>query len=262
MADPSVFFLSDAHFSSHDSENEREKRRRWSAFLERAEGAEHLYVVGDLFDFWFEYRRSIPSGFASVLHPLRNLILSGTPVTFIGGNHDYWVGSYLEEEIGLRLAVDGLIAEHQGRRLLVEHGDETLSGDGAYLALKSVIRHPLFIGAAKLLHPDFTYWAADLLSHRGKGTYDAQRRSKPIPPLRLKGILHDGCDGYLFGHLHIGFHYEYERWDIVCLGDWNVRFSYAELSGGKLALRDDRGNLYPSERVADPDGRPVDAIRP
>jgi UDP-2,3-diacylglucosamine hydrolase len=261
MADASVFFLSDAHFSNDDSEIEREKRRRLSLFLESIRGAEHLYVVGDLFDFWFEFRRCIPRGFTSVLAPLRELVLSGTPVTLIGGNHDYWLGSCLSEEFGLRLAPDGLIAEHQGRRLLLEHGDETLSGDRAYLALKSVIRHPWFIAAARLLHPDFTYWAADLLSARSRKIYSPDNpRRRRIKPLRVRKMLSDEFDAYLFGHLHIGFHYEVERWEILCLGDWNLRFSYVELSGGELKLMDDRGNHYPREAIADPDIPPADRI--
>lgn len=254
MAGNSVYFVSDAHFCAQSGPGEREKRRRFQRFLEGLDGAEHLYIVGDLFDFWFETRRAQPAGFAEILHPLRALALAGTPVTLIGGNHDYWLGPHLENDYGLRLAPDGLVAEHQGRRLRIDHGDESLSGDRGYLALKAVIRQPAFVAAARLLHPDFTLWAADRLSHTSRWLEDREEARGHRPrALRLRRLLDERIDGLVFGHLHLGFHWRHRRWDIVCLGDWIRRFSYARLAGGELQLLDDGGRHYPAEPVEDPD---------
>jgi UDP-2,3-diacylglucosamine hydrolase len=263
LREKSVYFLSDAHFHTKDSDWERQKRRRFAAFLETIAGAEHLYLLGDLFDFWFELRRVIPKGYHDILFSLRQLRLTGTGITLLGGNHDYWLGEHLEDELGLALAPDGLFAEHQGRRLLLDHGDESLSGDWAYRALKTVIRNPLFIGAAKLLHPDFTYWAADRLSATSRGIDERQkRRQRPPRHLALRRLLDDSFDALVLGHLHLGFHLRYERWDILCLGDWIERFSYAKLEDGALGLFDDAGRHYPAEAVPDPDGPARDRIRP
>lgn len=254
MVDGPVYFVSDAHFSARASVAEREKRRRFLRFLEGLAGAAHLYIVGDLFDFWFEYRRVQPAGFAEILHPLRALALAGTPVTLIGGNHDYWLGPHLVDDYGLRLAPDGLVAEHQGRRLRIDHGDESLSGDRGYLALKAVIRQPAFIATARLLHPDFTFWAADRLSHTSRWLEDREEaRGQRARPLRLSRLLDERIDGLVFGHLHLGFHWRYRQWDLVCLGDWIRRFSYARLAGGELQLLDDKGRHYPAEPVETPD---------
>jgi UDP-2,3-diacylglucosamine hydrolase len=263
MAQSSVFFLSDSHFDTSDSDQERAKRRRFANFCERIAGAEHLYVAGDLFDFWFEFRRALPRGYLEILFDLRRLRLSGSRVTLLGGNHDYWLGRVLETELGLELAPDGLVAEHQGRRLRVDHGDEALSGDRGYLALKRVIRNPLFIAAARTLHPDLMFWAADRLSAASRRAEDrAQTQGRRPRKLRLSRVLEPGFDALLFGHLHLAFHYRYQRWDLLCLGDWIRRFTYAELSGGQLRLMDDQGGHYPAQAVEDPDGIPRDRIFP
>ena len=263
MPEGAVFFLSDAHFCVRDSEKEREKRRRLAAFVERIRGAERLYIVGDLFDFWFEYRRVIPRGFMDILYPLRGLVLAGTAVTLIGGNHDYWLGTYLQDEIGVELAPDGLRAEHQGRRFLIDHGDESLRKDRGYRALKKLLRQPAFIATARLLHPDFTYWAADRLAGGSRWLDQSERgRKRRERPLCLSSILDESFDCLILGHLHVGFHYLYRNWEILCLGDWIDRFSYARLSGGNLELLDDQGRSYPSEEVADPDVAPKDRILP
>jgi len=263
MPGPAVYFVSDAHFSVRNSDREREKRRRFARFLEGLADAERLYVAGDLFDFWFEYRRVMPAGFADVLLPLRQFVLDGGGVTLVGGNHDYWLGRQLSEEFGFQLAPGGLIAEHQGRRLRIDHGDESLSGDRGYLALKALIRRRGFIAAARLLHPDFTFWAAERLSHGSRWLDErGEEQGRPERPLRLKRLLNESFDALIFGHLHLGFHWRYQRWDLLCLGDWMRRFSYARLLEGELSLLDDRGGRYPVEAVDDPDRIPHCRIRP
>jgi len=258
-----VYFVSDSHFRTRPDAAERERRRRFVAFLEHIAGAERLYVVGDLFDFWLEYRSAAPRGYTDILLGLRRLREAGTGVTLIGGNHDYWLGSFLRDEMGFDLAPDGLRAEHQGRRLLIDHGDESLSGDRGYLALKAVIRHPLFVGAARILHPDFTYWAARRLASASRRQEERHRRAgRPPRPLKLRRLLDEDFDVLVLGHLHLGFHYLYRDWEILCLGDWVERFSYARLTGGVLELRDDRGGVYPARNVADPDGPAADWIAP
>ena len=262
MSGRSVYFLSDAHFNVHDSALEREKRQRFRRFLESIDDAEHLYIVGDLFDFWFEYRRVMPTGFIDVLLPLRERVLSGTRVTLVGGNHDYWIGRHLRDEFGLELAPEGCMAEHQGRRLKIDHGDETLSDDRGYLALKKVIRNRLFVGAARLLHPDFTLWAADKLSHGSRWLEDREEGGRHgSRTLRLQQLLDDDFDTLILGHLHMGFHYRYRAWELLCLGDWILRFSYARLSGGAFTLMNDRGESFPAETVENPDLPPRCRIR-
>jgi UDP-2,3-diacylglucosamine hydrolase len=183
-------------------------------------------------------------------------------VTLIGGNHDYWLGSHLIRDYGFDLAPDGLVAEHQGRRLRIDHGDETLSDDRGYLALKTVIRNRVFLGAARLIHPDLTFWLADRLSHGSRWLDEKQMaQGQAKRPLRLKAALDEDVDAFIFGHLHLAFHQRYRHWDIVCLGDWILRFSYARLADGQLTLQDDRGRRVAVEEVDDPDRPPRCRLR-
>ena len=244
----SVHFLSDAHFRSKDSPFEAEKVRRFQEFLESISGAEHLYLLGDLFDFWFEYRRVMPKGYGKILRPLRRLRDSGTRITLIGGNHDWWLGPYFTEELGAELALDGCRVEHQGKRLLLVHGDELLNGDIGYKMLKAVIRHPAFIALARLFHPDFTYWAADRLSNTSRRIGEAsQQRITPERSLRLRPLLDEQVDILVFGHLHLAFHRTYEQWEMLCLGDWITQFNHAELRDGKMRLYDGEGREIEKE---------------
>jgi len=250
MPNEAVYFLSDAHFRSKDSAKEREKLRRFESFLERIEGSEHLYLLGDLFDFWLEYGRVIPKGYFGILSALRRLRDSGTRITLLGGNHDYWLGSFFEDELDARLAPDGCRVEHQGRRLLLVHGDELLNGDHGYRLLKAVIRNPVFVGAARWLHPDFTYRAADLLAAASRRLGGAGRKKiTPSRSLRLRPLLDDSMDLLVFGHLHMAFHQLLENWELVCLGDWIDLFTYGELKEGRMRLISDRGRAFDPERI-------------
>jgi UDP-2,3-diacylglucosamine hydrolase len=250
MPNEAVYFLSDAHFRSKDSSGEAEKLRRFATFIDSIEGAKHLYLLGDLFDFWLEYRRVIPKGYLEVLRPLRRLRDSGTAITLVGGNHDYWMGSFFTDELGATLALDGCRAEHQGKRLLMVHGDDLLNGDRGYKILKSIIRNRLFVGTAKLLHPDFTYWAADVLSGTSRKLGEAgHQKITPSRSLRLKPLLDETVDILIFGHLHMAFHQLHESWEMVCLGDWIELFSYGELRDGRMRLLNDQGKVFEPETI-------------
>ncbi len=250
MPTENVYFLSDAHFRSKDSPRESEKLRRFASFLESIEGAKHLYLLGDLFDFWLEYRRVIPKGYFEVLRPLRRLRDSGTEITLIGGNHDYWLGSFFEDELGATLALDGCRAEHQGKRLLMVHGDELLNGDLGYKILKAVIRNRVFVDASKILHPDLTYWLADRLSDTSRKMGEASHQNiTPARSLRLKPLLDETVDILVFGHLHMAFHQLHEQWEMVCLGDWIDQFTYGELADGRMRLMNDEGKVFEPERI-------------
>src|SRR5690606_18615509 len=149
--DRSDYIASDVHLGAVPRETE-------TAFLDFLEHvgahARSLLLVGDLFDFWFEYGPVIPGKHFRVLAALRELVDAGVPVTLMGGNHDAWGGRFLREEVGVAFHADAIEMELGGRRALVAHGDGVGRGDLKYRALKAVIRSRPAILGFRLLHPE------------------------------------------------------------------------------------------------------------
>jgi UDP-2,3-diacylglucosamine hydrolase len=160
MAKP-TYIVSDQHLGAVPASTERAFRR----FLDHAASeAGALLINGDLFDFWFEYRSVILREHFRVVAKLADLVDAGVQVTFIGGNHDAWAGSFLRDEVGIDVRIGPVEMELGGRKALVAHGDGVGTGDYKYRALKRVIRSGLAIGAFRRLHPDWGRRIAEMAS--------------------------------------------------------------------------------------------------
>ncbi|HEY8483847.1 MAG TPA: UDP-2,3-diacylglucosamine diphosphatase [Longimicrobiales bacterium] len=145
------FLASDIHLGAIP----RERERAFLDFLEHVGACGgRLLIVGDLFDFWFEYGEVIPGKHFRVLAALADLVDSGIPVTLMGGNHDAWGGRFLREEVGVEFYPDTLRTEIAGRRALIAHGDGVGRGDLGYRILKAVIRSRIATRGFRLLHPE------------------------------------------------------------------------------------------------------------
>src|SRR3712207_4283753 len=144
MSDKPFVITSDVHLGAVPASTERAFR----AFLHHVrESASGLLINGDLFDFWFEYRTVIPREHYRVLAALADVVDAGVPVSFLGGNHDWWTGSFLRDEVGVEV-LDGPVERTLGgRRVLVAHGDGVGRGDLGYRVLKRFMRNPLIVGA-------------------------------------------------------------------------------------------------------------------
>jgi UDP-2,3-diacylglucosamine hydrolase len=146
-----LYITSDVHLGAVPRERE-EAFRSWLSHA--ADHASSIVINGDLFDFWFEYRHAVPRGYTRVLGMLADIVDGGTPVVLLGGNHDWWGGSFLREEIGLDFRQDPVVLEHHGRRIFVAHGDGLGRGDLGYRALRLVLRGRPTRFAFRWLHPD------------------------------------------------------------------------------------------------------------
>jgi UDP-2,3-diacylglucosamine hydrolase len=234
----SVFFISDAHLGAEPEEQEAARESRLHAFLTWLPSrASHLYIVGDLFDFWFEYPNAIPRRSFATLAALRALRAAGVEIHYLNGNHDFWLGPFLSRELDLRTHHGGLAATHQDRRIWLHHGDGLVGGDFGYRALKRVIRHPVSIGLYRLLHPDIGF----PLAHWCARVSRRSRQARPPAPERLWREIAaprfaEGFDAVVVGH----FHRAYERREagraFFVLGDWIDQFTYVTLQGGDFRL--------------------------
>lgn len=238
-----VFLASDVHLGAIPETNER-------AFLQWLEeaGREASTVVlnGDLFDYWFEYRTAIPQGYTRALGLLARVVDAGVPVHLLGGNHDWWGGRYLEEEVGLHFHRDPVRLELAGHSVLLAHGDGLGPGDHGYKALKAVLRSRLFRFAYRWLHPDL----GALVANRASST--AHREGPPTPGQQhrhrvLRQWAHETLAGepsldlVVLGHTHIPVleavgdgaeEASRTRWYLNC-GDWVNHRTFAVLREGE-----------------------------
>ncbi len=255
MTEGPVYFLADAHLGNESESLEAAKERDLLDLLAHLRGrASFLYLVGDLFDFWFEYPAVTPAAHRSVLEALSELSGSGTTIRFLGGNHDYWAGRKFAAMTGATVHRDPISQTHFGRRLFTAHGDGLPSGDLGYRILKAIIRNPVSIAAFTLVPPRagaaIARWASNL------SEITDQRIRSALPSMKefLESKLGEGFDAAIVGHVHRQVHWPSEAGDAIIVGDWMWNRSVVELTAdGFRMLRWSEGSLVesdPSDAVA------------
>jgi len=238
MPSGAAYFFCDAHLGADPPEQEAAREARLHHFLGSLPGrASSVYIIGDLFDFWFEYRTAIPARHFRTLMALRALTEAGVPVTYLNGNHDFWLGAFLEREIGVRPCPGPLPLELDGRRIWLHHGDGLIGGDLGYRLLKRVLRHRASVALFQLLHPDLGIPLARRVSALSRRAREEQglegdRLWREIAEPRFA----EGYDAVLIGHFHQLYERRENGRELFVLGDWITRFSYAVLEGGRFRL--------------------------
>ena len=237
-----IYFVSDAHLGSAEGVPGRESWLLDLIARARSEAA-GLVIVGDLFDFWFEYRHAIPKVTFRVARAMADCVEAGVTVVYMGGNHDFWVGPWFERELGVRSFDDPIHARLQGRQVYLAHGDGLGPGDSGYKVLKKVLRHPWAISAYRALHPDFGIPFASFASHlsRSKGELPPDVLLPRVVRDVVRPALSGGADAMVMGHLHRAVHYAEEhadgtRTEFVLLGDWISLLTHARLEDGRFRL--------------------------
>lgn len=232
--------VSDAHLGAVPTRNERS----FLGFLQSLPGrTEELLINGDLFDFWFEYRRVIPRRYFPVLRRLADLRDAGVRVRMVGGNHDAWGGTFLRDDLGLELLEGPLVTRVGGRRTYLAHGDGLAAGDWGYRAVRGVIRSRAATALFRLVHPDLSL----PLVRRISGTPDrhesgpgAEAGRADVLSEHAASLLRDdpALELVIFGHAHRpelrevapGRHY-------LNPGDWIHHLSYALVGPDTIRIR-------------------------
>lgn len=232
-----LHIVSDVHWPLR---RDYENGRHFLAFLDSlADEGGTLILLGDIFDFWFEWREVVPAYWFDLFHRFRCLMEKGTKIWFVCGNHDFHPGSYLRDEVGLLISKEELTFSAGGKRFYLAHGDGLARRDKGYRLLKKVIRHPFSIWLYQnLLHPD---WGITL----ARWTSYTSRRHRRIDKVSWAGeyfsyarsILETGYDHVVLGHLHYPELKEVGEKSYINCGDWLSYFSYARFDEKGLALR-------------------------
>ncbi len=233
-----VLFLADSHFRDRRLPGEAERRKRFTDFFSAIPTGTTVFLLGDIFDFYFEYSSVIPKRHFDILTALHDSAARGLEIHFLAGNHDYWFKNFLRDDIGIIPHGDDVLIESQSRKLWCTHGDLLTPGDRAYKAIRSIIRNRAVVAAARMLHPDLMHAIASRVSQDSK---DRNRRSVKHMALELAArpaevFFCRGNDALVMGHIHYPLHEVKQGKDLVIVGDWITQFTFARLRDGRLSL--------------------------
>ena len=241
-----LYFLSDVHLGAEGRDRERIKQRRLLAVLERARlEASALFIVGDLFDFWFEYGSVLPRGHHRVLTALENLAEAGVRITYLAGNHDFAIGAFFEKELGITVLRNDLDFSHEGTRFALYHGDGLAPKDGPYRLLKSVLRNRAAQWCFRWLHPDLGFSLARVTSHTSRTYTSTVKKYGPVDGMKrdAERRIGEGADVVVMGHRHIPAMERLGSGLYVNLGDWITHFTYAVWENGAMRLMTVRNDI-------------------
>lgn len=239
-----IYFASDFHLGAHPRSTTKEREARIVSWLDhiKADAAE-LYLMGDVFDFWFEYATVVPKGYIRFLGKLAELADGGVKITLFKGNHDMWMFSYLEDELAAIVIDNQLIIERNGKTFYLHHGDGLGPGDKTYKILKKIFRSRFCQWLFARLHPNLGIgiaqrWSAhSRIASGGQESFQGEANEWLI--VYAKELLERNHYDYLiFGHRHLPLDFmlsEDSRY--INLGEWINYNTYAVFDGEKLELK-------------------------
>jgi UDP-2,3-diacylglucosamine hydrolase len=239
-----IYFASDFHLGAPDLASSRAREQKLLSWLDHAsQDAAAIWLLGDLFDFWFEYRHAVPRGYVRFLGKLAELHDRGIDIRVFTGNHDMWMFGYLPDEIGIKVYKDPITLQLNKLKILIGHGDGLGPGDAKYKVLKKIFRSPLCQWAFARLHPNLGFAIANAWSR-------SSRKSSGIAHEQVfKGEgewLWQYCkevetqehfDYYLFGHRHLALDLPiHDTARYLNTGEWFKGCHYVVSDGNKLTL--------------------------
>jgi UDP-2,3-diacylglucosamine hydrolase len=242
MSSP-LYFLSDLHFHIDPTDQDREKIRRLRPLFHRIIQEEAiLYIVGDLFDFWYEYEYAIPRHHFELLALLHQLKGAGIEVHYLGGNHDFWIDTFFREDLGIIVHPDPVEFERDEKRFWICHGDGVLADDKGYHLLKKILRHPVAIKLFRWIHPDIGFRIARKVASTSRKyhDFDIERNRRLLIRVYNEYVQQQFSRGYdyvILGHLHHPhISANPNNQTFLNLGDWLYYYSFARYHEKSLNL--------------------------
>jgi len=239
-----IYFASDQHFGAPNQVKSKKREQLFIHWLDRIkEDATEIFLLGDLFDFWFEYKTVVPKGFIRVLGKLAELKDSGIKIYFFVGNHDLWMRDYFETELDIPVYHYPKDFMFNNKTFLIGHGDGLGPGDKSYKLMKKVFKNPFSKWLYRWLHPDLGVRVAQYLSLKNRyisGDEDLAFLGEDKEDLIVyckEVYTKKKYDYFLFGHRHLPMEIDIaENSKYINTGDWITHFSYAIFDGDKLTL--------------------------
>jgi len=240
-----IYFLSDFHLGAPDYESSLLREKRVIKFLDEIKSdAEVIFILGDLFDFWYEYKRVVPKGFVRILGKLAELTDSGIIVHFFVGNHDMWMNGYFEKELNINVFQETEEFEFNGKKFLIGHGDGLGPGDHRYKMMKKVFRNKFSQSLFGMLHPSAGIGIADYFSRKSRAAAAKEdekflgEEKEWLILFAKETLKYKHFDFFIFGHRHLPIVYKLNEKSVyINLGDWIKYNSYAVFENGIVSLK-------------------------
>ena len=239
-----LYFASDFHLGSPNFEQSRSREDRivrWLNFIEPT--CSELFLMGDVFDFWFEYQMVVPKGFIRLQGKLAQMSDAGIQIYFFKGNHDMWVSDYFKKEMGITIISDELILEREGKRFFLHHGDGLGPGDRKYKMLRKVFRNPACQWLFSLVPPRIGIGIANAWANHSRAASNNEEVYLGLDKEWLaiyakEQLAQQHYDYFIFGHRHLPLDLDLGNESrYVNTGEWLKYKSYAEFDGKELSLK-------------------------
>jgi UDP-2,3-diacylglucosamine hydrolase len=239
-----IYFVSDLHLGALALKDNKERELLFVDWLQSIRNeASMLFLMGDYFDFWFEYKKTVPKGFVRSLGALAMLCDSGVPVHFFTGNHDIWAFDYLSDEIGMIVHKDFATMELHGKKFFLAHGDDLGKIDFGYQLIKNFFHNRIAQWAFAKIHPDLSFRMAHYWSKNSRLAYKGGDHSHKGPEkeeqfLFARSVLaKEHYDYFVFGHRHVALNEPLNSGSrLIVLGDWIKKFTYGVFDGNEFRL--------------------------
>lgn len=239
-----IYFLSDFHLGAPDHAKSLEREKKIVSFLDEIKhDAAVIFILGDLFDFWYEYKKVVPKGFVRILGKLAELTDQGITIHFFVGNHDMWMKDYFAKELNIRVYFEPETFEFNQKKFFIGHGDGLGPGDHRYKFLKKIFRNKISQALFGMLHPSWGIGLANYFSRKsraatGAGDEHFLGEDREWLIIFCREVLQkEHFDYFLFGHRHLPLDYELTPSSrYINTGDWIKYNSYAVFDGEKVSL--------------------------
>tara|TARA_A100001011_G_scaffold114527_2_gene121175 strand:+ start:851 stop:1609 length:759 start_codon:yes stop_codon:yes gene_type:complete len=240
-----IYFASDNHLGLPNAEESRVREKHFVSWLDEAQkDAAAIYLLGDLFDFWFEYKTVVPKGFVRVLGKIAEMSDLGIPIIFFAGNHDLWIRDYFQKELGVTVHHQPITLTVGASRFFIGHGDGLGPNDKGYKTMKKVFTSTFAKWIFRWLHPDWGVRLGQYLSQKSKlisGVEDVKffgEENEWLVAYSKRKLQLEHYDYFVFGHRHLPLEINLsDKSQYINLGDWITHNTYGVYDGKAMALK-------------------------
>lgn len=243
LSNKKVYFASDFHLGIDADLTSTEREKKIVLWLsEISDDASSIYLVGDIFDYWFEYKRVVPKGYNRLFGKLAELRDKGINIFYFTGNHDMWMFKYMEEEFGIPIFRVGITHEIMGKRFFIAHGDGLGPGDYGYKFIKKIFNHPICQWLFARIHPNAGLFLMKYFSKKSRMISDEDSWSEQnewLLKFSQDYIKEQNIDFLVFGHRHlpVDFLLSNNKTRYINLGDWLNYYSYGVFDGVDFSVQ-------------------------